>query len=131
MIGKMAQSDIELRNANAAVLVIGAGVSGLTSALILKARGFNVTVVAENFAPHVTSVVAGALWEWPPAVCGMHHEQATLNRSKEWCRVSYRRFANLSCDPTTGVFMRTRCSYGSGTLRFGNSCRSTARTKGS
>ncbi len=60
------------------VLVIGAGVSGLTSALCLRRRGFEVTVIADRFAPQVTSVVAGALWEWPPAVCGHHHDEVAL-----------------------------------------------------
>ena len=55
---------------NEKVLVIGAGVSGLTTSLCLLRRGFAVIVVAEKFAPYITSVVAGALWEWPPAVCG-------------------------------------------------------------
>jgi len=96
---------------NEAVLVLGAGVSGLTSALCLKRRGFAVTVVAENFAPRVTSVVAGALWEWPPAVCGYHQDQQSLLRSKGWCMVSYRHFAKLARESTTGVFMRTAAFY--------------------
>ena len=45
------------------VLVIGAGVSGLTSALELRRAGFPVTVLAERFGAGTTSVVAGALWE--------------------------------------------------------------------
>src|SRR5258708_30886763 len=72
-------------NRNETVLVIGAGVSGLTSALCLKQHGFRVTVVADHFAPRVTSVVAGALWEWPPAVCGYHQDQQALIRSKARC----------------------------------------------
>src|ERR1700682_1671373 len=97
----------DVRSDRNEVLVLGAGASGLTSALCLKRRGFGVTVVAESFAPHVTSVVAGALWEWPPAVCGYHQDQQSLVRSKAWCMASYRRFAELSRDATTGVFMRT------------------------
>lgn len=46
------------------VLVIGAGVSGLTTSLCLLRHGFKVTVVAE-FAPAISSVVACALWQWP------------------------------------------------------------------
>lgn len=88
------------------MLVIGAGVSGLTSALCLRRKGFEVTVVADQFAPRVTSVVAGALWEWPPAVCGHHHDQVSLNRSKTWCHQSYEIFADLARDPVTGVFLR-------------------------
>ncbi len=41
------------------VLVIGAGISGLTSALCLIRKGFEVTLVADRLAPRVTSVVAG------------------------------------------------------------------------
>src|SRR5262249_53715650 len=77
----------------------------------LRERGFDVTVVAEDFAPRVTSVVAGALWEWPPAVCGYHQDETSLNRSKTWCLTSYRRFAELARRPETGVFMRTATFY--------------------
>jgi D-amino-acid oxidase len=88
------------------VLVIGAGVSGLTSALCLRRRGLGVTVVADAFAPRVTSVVAGALWEWPPAVCGFHNDLTSLARSKAWCETSYDIFSGLAADRSTGVFMR-------------------------
>ena len=93
------------------VLVIGAGVSGLTSALCLARRGFGVTVVADRFAPRVTSVVAGALWEWPPAVCGQHQDAASLGRAKGWSETSYRVFAGLARDAGTGVFLRPVTFY--------------------
>src|ERR1700722_16939510 len=93
------------------VLVIGAGVIGLTTAVCLRRQGYGVTVVAEKFAPQVTSVVAGALWEWPPAVYGRHSENASLQREKGWCKRSYEIFAELSQDPATGVFMRTATFY--------------------
>ena len=101
-------------NANGAarsVLVLGAGVSGLTTALCLARRGFAVTLVADRFAPFVTSVVAGALWEWPPAVCGHHHDQASLNRSKTWSATSYGIFSDLAGDPATGVYLRPAIFY--------------------
>jgi len=88
------------------VLVIGAGVSGLTTALSLARAGFRVKVVAEELAPLVTSVVAGALWEWPPAVCGQHHNPSSLERSKQWCKTSYDVFAKLSVMSNTGVYLR-------------------------
>ncbi len=93
------------------VLVIGAGVSGLTSALCLRRKGFAVTVIADRFAPEVTSVVAGALWEWPPAVCGRHHDQDSLARAKGWCDTSYGIFADLALEPATGVFLRPVTFY--------------------
>lgn len=93
------------------VLVIGAGVSGLTSALCLRRRGMDVTVVADRFAPDITSVVAGALWEWPPAVCGYHRAIDSLERSKNWCATSYRIFGELASDGDTGVFVRPVTYY--------------------
>jgi len=93
------------------LLVIGAGVNGLTTALCLARRGFEVTVIADQFAPRVTSVVAGALWEWPPAVCGHHHDRDSLARSKVWCETSYPIFADLAREPATGVFLRPVTFY--------------------
>jgi D-amino-acid oxidase len=93
------------------VLVIGAGVSGLTSALCLRRRGYSVTVVADRFAPRVTSVVAGALWEWPPAVCGHHRDLVSLRRSKVWCRTSFDIFGELAKRPETGIFVRPVTYY--------------------
>lgn len=93
------------------ILVVGAGVSGLTSALCLAREGFRVTVVAERFAPDIVSVVAGALWEWPPAVCGYHHDQISLARSKEWCVTSYEMFEKLARAKVPGVAMRRSNFY--------------------
>ncbi len=90
------------------VLVIGAGVVGLTTALCLRRRRYDITVLADRFAPHITSVVAGALWEWPPAVCGHHHN---LDRAKRWAEASYRIFAGLAGDTAAGVFIRPVTFY--------------------
>jgi D-amino-acid oxidase len=99
------------RSPSGRALVIGAGVTGLTTALCLRRRGFAVTIVAERFAPDIVSVVAGALWEWPPAVCGHHLDQVSLARSKDWCRTSYRIFSDLAKRPETGVFVRPVVFY--------------------
>jgi D-amino-acid oxidase len=93
------------------VLVIGAGVSGLTSAICLRRKGFEVAVIADRFAPRVTSVVAGALWEWPPAVCGHHQDLVSLARSKHWAETSYEIFADLALDSKAGVFLRPVTYY--------------------
>ncbi|KAB8319426.1 FAD-binding oxidoreductase [Tolypothrix campylonemoides VB511288] len=94
------------------VLVIGAGVSGLTTSLCLQRNGFKVTLVASNFAPEITSVVAAALWQWPPPALGEdEHDQTLLRRSKKWCMASYDYFANLASLPETGVFMRRAVIY--------------------
>lgn len=99
------------KDAQKSVLVIGAGVAGLTSALCLARKGFCVTIIADQFAPHVTSVVAGALWEWPPAVCGQHQNAVSLDRAKGWSETSYRVFVELAGKTETGVFLRPVTFY--------------------
>jgi len=44
------------------IAVIGAGVSGLTTAIVLAERGYDVEVFAEKSAAHSTSAVAAAIW---------------------------------------------------------------------
>ena len=44
------------------IAVLGCGVQGLTSALILARRGHNVTIYAADLPPYTTSNVAGVLW---------------------------------------------------------------------
>lgn len=88
------------------ILIIGAGVSGLTTAYCLAKKQHKVTVIAKEFSPNITSNVAGALWEWPPAVCGYHSDEVSLQRSKEWCMRSYDIFYELAKDEETGVFIK-------------------------
>ena len=88
------------------ILVIGAGVSGLTTAYCLAKEKYKVTVIAKEFSPHITSNVAGALWEWPPAVCGYHSDQISLDRSKDWCMTSYNIFYELAKSNKAGVFIK-------------------------
>ena len=93
----------DLLGTKGSVLVVGAGVSGLTTALCLRRAGFDVSVVAEKFAPDIVSVVAGALWEWPPAVCGHHLDLTSLRRSRGWCLDSYHVFSDLARRDDAGV----------------------------
>ena len=96
---------------NLKVLVIGAGVVGLTTALCARREGHEVVVVADRFAPDITSVIAGALWEWPPAVCGHHRDEDSVERAKSWCMNSYRMFHRLAGDGQTGVHLRPAVFY--------------------
>lgn len=105
------QQRVEGNGAQGKALVVGAGVTGLTTAFSLRRRGFDVTVVAEKFAPDIVSVVAGALWEWPPAVCGHHQDARSLERSKAWTMASHDVFYQLARDEDTGVFIRPAVFY--------------------
>lgn len=99
------------------VLVIGAGVIGLTTAWTLLDHGYKVTVLAENFGSRdgkrLTSQIAGAIfhsWEYPPAVCGHHADVVSLEHSKRWSMSSYHVFSHMAADPVLasrfGVRMR-------------------------
>lgn len=78
-------------------LVIGAGVSGLTTALCLAEAGWSVRVVAKDLPHDTTSVVAGALWG--PSF------QEPMAKTMAWTNRSLPEFTALAEDPATGVRM--------------------------
>ena len=95
------------------IVIIGGGVTGLTTACELLQRNYQVTVIVERYANQnnwITSQVAGALWEWPPAVCGHHTDIISLEKSKRWCKVAYDRYKEMAANPelsvASGVRMR-------------------------
>ena len=76
------------------VLIIGGGIIGLTTAWTLLDRGYHVIIIAKEWASwgmsqRLTSQIAGALWEFPPAVCGQHTDAISLQHSKRWCMIAY------------------------------------------
>ncbi|KUI53483.1 D-aspartate oxidase [Cytospora mali] len=86
------------------VLIIGAGVTGLVTAWILLDKGYKVTIVSKdwaNFTPsnRLTAQIAGALWEYPPAVCGAHTDRISLSNSKRWCMTAYHAWDAIASVP--------------------------------
>lgn len=77
------------------VLVLGAGVSGLSSAHELAAAGHRVTIWAREDPLESTSAVAAALW-YP-------FEAGPPERVGPWAERSYRRFLALARRGTPGV----------------------------
>ncbi|KAK7931538.1 hypothetical protein PG985_002250 [Apiospora marii] len=76
------------------ILIVGGGVTGLVTAWTLLDRGYHVTVLSKEWASYgsaqrLTSQIAGALWEFPPAVCGQHTDAISLQHSKRWSMISY------------------------------------------
>jgi D-amino-acid oxidase len=79
------------------VVVIGAGVSGLTTAVVLAEQGFHVRVWAAAAAPEITSCAAGAVWG--PYLAA--HE-----RVGAWSHESLIEFQKLAeSDRPTGVYL--------------------------
>jgi len=81
----------------AAVVVVGAGVVGLSCAIRLLEAGHDVRVVARDLPTETTSAVAAALW-YPYRA----HPEALVTG---WSRSSYGVFGELADNPATGVRM--------------------------
>ncbi|MGH3488078.1 MAG: FAD-dependent oxidoreductase [Actinopolymorphaceae bacterium] len=82
------------------VLVVGAGVIGLTCAVRLAEAGYGVDVLARDLPLETTSAVAAALW-YP-------YRAFPLDRVTGWAATSYTEFARLGdAGPASGVRMRT------------------------
>lgn len=90
-------------------VVVGAGVSGLSSAVRLLERGFGVTVVAPAM-PSDAAYEAGSpgapapCSPWAAAVWYPYH-MAEDARSMRWLRETYDELNALAEDPSSGVFI--------------------------
>ena len=80
------------------VVVVGAGVIGLTCAVRLLEAGHRVDVLARDLPLETTSTVAAALW-YP-------YLALPQDRVTAWSKASYDAFARLAADGTPGVTMR-------------------------
>lgn len=79
------------------ILIIGAGVSGLTCGIRLLEEGFNVRIVTRSVTPDTTSNVAAAYW-YPFRV-------SPQDKVLKWAAFSYRKFMQLCSVPESGIFM--------------------------
>jgi D-amino-acid oxidase len=79
-------------------IVVGGGVTGLTTALCLAQAGHRVEVWSRVRPEATTSRVAAALW-YP-------YLAEPRDRVLAWAAVSYERFRSLAGEPGTGVMMR-------------------------
>src|SRR6476646_7208357 len=80
------------------VVVVGAGVVGLSCALRLLEAGHRVDVLARELPLETTSAVAAALW-YP-------YLAFPQDKVRAWSATSYDVFAGLADDAATGVVMR-------------------------
>jgi D-amino-acid oxidase len=94
---------------NADVVVVGAGVSGLTCAIRLVEAGCRVAVRSADPPAGITSYAAGAIWG-----CYL----VTHDRGRDWSLRSLDVFRDLARDPgTTGVRMTSGMVASRGDLR--------------
>src|SRR5256714_7314564 len=80
---------------NPRAAVIGAGVSGLTSAVVLAESGFEASILADVTGDETNSAAAAAIW-YP-------YDVGSSAEVIPWALVSYRRFLDLARQPETGV----------------------------
>jgi glycine/D-amino acid oxidase-like deaminating enzyme len=78
---------------HARVVVLGAGVIGLSTACVLLERGFRVRVRARELPPDTTSDLAGA--EWSPDIVDRGATPAARAQFAQLLRLSWRRFQAL------------------------------------
>lgn len=83
-----------------AILVLGCGVSGLSSGILLLKAGFEVTIWAKDLPPNTTSNKAGAFWY--PYLC--NPKDKAIKWSKYTLDYFLKEFLN---DPSSGCAMRT------------------------
>ena len=82
-------------NGKKRVAVIGAGVSGLTCAVVFAENGYETTIWADEIGDETNSAAAAAMW-YP-------YDVGSTAEIIPWALVSYRRFLELTRDSNTGV----------------------------
>ena len=77
--------------------IIGAGVSGLTCAVLFAERGYPTRILAEEIGPRTTSAAAGAIW--------FPYDAEPFDAVIAWSLETFAVLQGLSHDPISGVSM--------------------------
>ena len=85
------------------VLVVGAGVTGLTTGVALREAGFDAHIVADHMPEHTTSEVAAAIW-YPIG-------PRPTDRVWQWACASHATLSELAGGRETGVFVTELHQY--------------------
>jgi len=77
------------------VAIVGAGISGLTCAVLFAENGFEVSILAEEIGDETNSAAAAAIW-YP-------YDVGPGAETTPWALASYHRFLELTRDAEAGV----------------------------
>ncbi len=84
-------------NGRGLISIVGCGVSGLTTAIVLQRAGYRVRIHTREMPADTTSAVAAAIW--------FPYKTGPLEAVNRWSRATYRVLETLSENPETGVKM--------------------------
>src|SRR2546423_9361086 len=77
------------------IVVVGCGVSGLSSGIRLLEAGHEVAIWARDLPPHTTSNIAAAIWH--------PYKAFPIERVVDWGQSSFEVFCGLAGVPEAGV----------------------------
>lgn len=77
------------------VAIAGAGVSGLTCAVVFAERGYHAAIFAEQVGAGTTSAAAAAIW-YP-------YDVGASDKTMDWALETYRTLLDLTREPRSGV----------------------------
>ncbi len=77
------------------ISIIGCGVSGMTTGIVLLKEGYSVEIITEKLPEQTTSAVAAAIW--------LPYEIKPIELANKWSNISYQEFQKLANYPNTGI----------------------------
>ena len=87
----------------AEIAVLGCGVIGLSTAILLQRKGHEVTIYSKDLPPNTTSNVAGALWAPVSVFDSKSTDQSFMTQFERASAISHRMFQDL-VSPRYGVW---------------------------
>ncbi|MFV8819653.1 FAD-dependent oxidoreductase [Haliea sp. E17] len=93
------------------IAVLGSGVIGLSTAILLQRSGAQVAIYAKDFPPYTTSNVAGAMWHPVTLFERDQVSDATLAMLDQASRIAFNRFIRYANDPAYGVYWIRQHSF--------------------
>lgn len=80
------------------IIIVGAGISGMSTAFLLNGYSHRITICAKAFSPFITSNKAAAFW--------FPYHIRNDKRGIGWCNTSYQYYQQFSTQPETGISMQ-------------------------